>query len=379
VPDELTGRSGEAAEAPPAPPPVSSAPVPAAVPAAGARPPRRPSWVRAALLSLAVLVAGTALGAAGYQLEQSSSVQPPDVTRTAGGWLITARQGREFSGLALDGTRLLWQNGAIIEFLELDRGRLRVLGPGAGMRVTWDPAVDGRYALWFEAERARSLATQAVAYDTRTGRRWSVADVGSVRSYPAMSGALAAWCSARALGSPAINGVRIGTGKSLVVAPGAGVPVVSGSLVVWAKSRTGPFVAKELASGTSWPVTAGLTTGELTGLALAGRTLVWGQESQAGGSGAVAMTTVDGGGTTTLAAGLAGLAGPAYDGATVVWAEQSAAGDRVMARRAGSGDAFVVADADGAVEEVAVSGDTVAWIQRAGASKYSIVVEKLPR
>ena len=100
-----------------------------------------------------------------------------------------------------------------------------------------------------------------------------------------------------------------------MVAPGAGAPVVSGSLVVWAKSWTGPFVAKELASGTSWPVAAGLTTGELTGLALAGRTLVWGQESQASGSGVVAMTAVDGGGTTTLAAGLTGLAGPAYDGA----------------------------------------------------------------
>ena len=33
-----------------------------------------------------------------------------------------------------------------------------------------------------------------------------------------------------------------------------------------------------------------------------------------------------------------------------------------MGRRLGYGDAFVIADVDGAVEEVAVSGDTVAWI-----------------
>ena len=49
-----------------------------------------------------------------------------------------------------------------------------------------------------------------------------------------------------------------------------------------------------------------------------------------------------------------------------------------MARRPGSGDAFVVAAVDGAVTEVAVSGDTAAWIQHTGAS-YAIVLKRLPR
>ena len=69
-----------------------------------------------------------------------------------------------------------------------------------------------RYAIWFEAERQASLATQAIAYDTETGRRWTLGDVGSVHSYPAISGDLAVWCSAKAIGRPAIHGVRIGSG-----------------------------------------------------------------------------------------------------------------------------------------------------------------------
>ena len=165
--------------------------------------------------------------------------------------------------------------------MDLTEGRVLLLGPGPGMRTTWDPAIGERYAIWFEAERQASLAAQAIAYDTQTGRRWTLGDIGSVYSYPAISGDLAVWCSALQLGTPGIHGVRIGSGDRLEVAALYGAPVVSGSLVVWAESWTGPFTAKEIASGTSWPLAAGLTDDKLTGLALAGRTLVWGQSSQA--------------------------------------------------------------------------------------------------
>ena len=187
------------------------------------------------------------------------------------------------------------------------------------------------------------------------------------------------WCSAKAIGKPAIHGVRIGSGAWLEVAPQYGAPVVSGGLVVWAESWTGPFTAKEIASGTSWPVAAGLSSGKLTGLALAGRTLVWGQSSETAGSGVVAAVDVDGGGTTTLASGLTGLAGPAYDGTTVVWGESAASGGRVMGRRLGGGPSFVVAEVDGEVIEVAVSGDTVAWIESSGGAADAIVTARLPR
>ena len=374
--DDLKVRTAAAAPSPTAAPPVLGDPT--AATGAGVEPPRRPSWLRAVVLSLVVLAAGSALGIAWYRVERSASIQPPLVERTADGWKVTARQQRTFSGLALNGDRLLWQNGASIEYLDLASGRLRLLGPGPGMRATWDPAVGDRYAVWFEAEREASLAAQAVAYDTRSGRRWALAEVGSVRSYPAISGDVAVWCSARTIGAPTINGARVGGGETFDVAEGDGAPVVSGSLVVWATSWTGPFVAGEVATGATWPVSASLTGAKLTAIALARRTLVWGQ-GEADGSGVVAAVDVDGGPTTTVASGLSGLAGPSYDGRTVVWAQRTESGHRVMGRRLGEGGAFVVAEAGGAVTEVAVSGADVAWIERTAGSSHAVVVTRLPR
>ena len=355
----------------------------------GARPARRPSWLRALLLSLVILAAGTALGAAGYHWERTYLVQAPEMLRTEDGWRILGRQNRHVSGLGLSGPRLLWQNGPSIEYADLDEGWIRLLGPGAGMSATWDPAIGERYAIWFEAERPQSLAARAVAYDTQSGRRWTVAEIGSVYSYPSLSGDIAVWCSARRIASPSVNGVRIGSGETFEVAAGYGAPVVSGGLVVWATSEAGPFVARELSGGESWPVVVNLSRGPLSAIALAGRTLVWGQASETGGSGVVAAADVDGGDTRRLAAGIAGLAGPAFDGTTVVWAEEDgvAAGGaspvatksyRVMGRRLGGGPAFLVAEVEGSVTEVAVSGSTVAWI---ASSRGTQVIEttELPR
>jgi hypothetical protein len=380
VPDDLThdatGLAAPEAFRPlgePAPAPLDGAPS-----ADAGGPARRPSWLRALLVSVAVLAAGAALGAAAYHYERSASVQPPTVERAGDGWVVTAHQQREFSGIALSAEGLFWQNGAAVEYLELDDGRLRLLGPGPGMRTTWDPAAGERYVVWFEAERQESFAAQAVVYDTETGRRRTFAEVGSVRSYPSLSGDIAVWCSALTVGAPSINGARIGSDTPFEVAAGDGAPVISGSLVVWAQSWTGPFVAAELASGTSWPVTASLSGGRLTGLSLAGRTLVWGQSSEADGSGVVSTVDVDGGGTTVLAKGVTGLSGPAFDGRTVVWSERTPGGDRVMAARLG-GDTYEVAAVDGAVKEVAVSGATVAWIAATTATQYEIVVKRLRR
>ena len=124
----------------------------------------------------------------------------------------------------------------------------------------------------------------------------------------------------------------------------------------------------------------GLSDGKLTAIALAGRTLAWGQAATTPcNSGVVAAASVDGGGTTTLATGLTALAGPAYDGRTVVWGEGTADGGRVMGRRLGGGPAFDVADVNGDVVVVAVSGDTVAWIQSPTAPPTLITTMRLPR
>ena len=359
--------------------PLPLQPLGTASAAPGDHRPRRPSWLRAALWSLVVLVAGSALGAAGYRAERAYSIQLPAVTRAGEDLRIAAHAGRELSGLGLHGSRLIWQDGASIEYMDLGDGDVRLLGPGAGMRATWDPAIGDRYAVWFEAERPASIAAQAVAYDTRTGRRWTLGDVGAVRSYPAISGDLAVWSSAAQAGKPAIWGARIGGRWAIPIADGDGAPVVSGGLVVWARGWTGPFAAREIVSGTTWPVGAAMTTGKLTGMALAGRTLVWGQAADGRTPGLVAAVDVDGGGTTTIARSVDGLAGPSYDGATVVWGERAGSGSRVMGRRPGSGEAFAVASVRGTVTEVAVSGDTVAWIQQTAGRRFSIVVRQLPR
>jgi hypothetical protein len=378
VPDELTPATSPADAATDWPP---NGPAPPAAPLVGAATPDdgRPSWLRAALWSILIIAAGVALGGAGYRLERSYLVQLPAVERTADALRVTARPGHDFGGLAMAGTRLIWQDGASIEYMDSARGEVLLLGPGAGMRVTWQPAVSGRFAVWFEAERQVSIAARIVVYDTGSGRRRALVDVGSVRSFPSLSGDLAVWCSAVRIGRPQILAARIGTGEPLIsLADGDGAPVVSGNLVAWAAGWTGPFYARDISSGSQWPVTASLTSGKLTGLALSGRTLVWGQKSEAAGSGVVSAVDVDGGGQRTMASGVSGLVGPSYDGKTVVWAESAGAGSSVMARRPGSGGAFVVAAVDGAVTDVAVSGDSAAWIQHAG-DTWSILVRKLPR
>jgi hypothetical protein len=382
VPDELTDALAPRSTGAAPEPPVTDPPVPPPVvapPSADGRRPSRPSWLRAALWSLVVLVAGGALGAAGYSAERSAGFPMPVAERTGDGWLIDARGGHELTGLGLDGTRLIWQDGASIEYMDLDRGGLLLLGPGPGMHTTWDPAVGDRYAVWFEAERQASVAAQGVVYDTQTGRRWMRQDIGSVYSYPAVSADLAVWSSAMDLGEPAIWGVRIVGGEpAFQVASGYGAPVVSGGLVVWASSLAGPFTAKELATGSSWRVADGLSNGRVTGLALSGRTLVWGQSGEGERTGVVVACGVDGGPMRTLASGVSGLSGPSYDGGTAVWGEKTASGGRVMARRLGAASAFVVAEVSGTVKEVAVSGGRVAWIEH-DASRYSIVVRSLPR
>jgi hypothetical protein len=355
------------------------------------RPTRRPSWLRAAIWSLVILAAGAALGGAGYKYESSYLIKLPEATRTADGWRLAARSGQDLSGLGLDGSRLIWQDGASIEYMDTSDGDLILLGPGAGMSATWDPAVSDRYAVWFEAERQVSVAARLVVYDTVTGRRWTNGDVGSVRSYPALSGSLAVWCSAVTLGAPAILGSYVAGGEQLIpIADGNGAPVVSGSLVVWAQSWNGPFVASDVPGGSRWPVSTSMTGGKLTGLALSGRTLVWGQGSDASGSGVVAAVDVDGGAQQTVASGISGLVGPAYDGRTIVWAERVGdaptatdsahpyGGFRVMGRRLGDSGPFLVAEVADPVTEVAVSGDTVAWIQTAADSSV-IVLKGVPR
>ena len=379
MPDELRPQPEEPGGAPAAPP--------LAADGSTGRPQRRPSWVRALLYSLIVLIAGSTLGAAGFRLEREYSLRLPKVARVATGWRVTGRRLQQFAGLTLNGTRLLWQNGSAIQYLDLSSGRIRLLGPGPGMRATWAPAVGERYAIWFEAERTGSLAAQAIAYDTGSGRRWTIAEVGSVYSYPAISGDTAVWCTATALAAPRIAGVRIASETLFSVADGSGTPVVSDGLVVWAQGTSGPFTARELTGGPAWSVAPSVSGGRLTGFALSARTLVVGEDTSAGSL--VVAVQVDDGRTSVIASGVNGLVGPAFDGETVVWAErvggaaQAGAsptpfgGYRLMGRRLGGGSAFVIAVTADSVSEVAVSGHVAAWIASDGGTA-SIETTEVP-
>ncbi len=360
----------------PPPPPLAAGP-PAGSPAperpAGSeggrgRPRSRPSWLRAGLVSILVLLVGAVLGTAWFRMERAYSLRPPAVAETTDGWRVIGGPGRRFSGLALNGPRLLWQNGPSIEYLDLTSGKLRLLGPGPGMRSTWAPAVGERYAVWFEADRTGGLAAQVVAYDTGSGRRWPLADIGSVYSYPAVSGETAVWCAAAKIGEPRLGGALISTGAPFDIAPEYGTPVVSDGLVVWARGPSGPFTARELSGGRPWSVAAGTPGGELTGFALAARALVWGQVTPGGDSGSILAAPVDGGEAQAVATGVAGLVGPAFDGRTVVWAERDddASAYRIRGRRLADGPAFTIAAVPGPVTDVAVSGDVAAWLATAG-------------
>ena len=114
------------------------------------------------------------------------------------------------------------------------------LGPRESARATPSGSRPSARRAW---PRTRSPTTR------ESGRRWTVAEVGSVRSYPAISGDVAVWCSAQRIGVPTINGVRVGGGEPFQVASGSGAPVVSGGLVVWAPDWTGPFVGRRIGRG----------------------------------------------------------------------------------------------------------------------------------
>lgn len=383
MPDDLTGHGArpEPDAHPPAEPPST-------------RPPRRPSWRRAALVSLAILAAGATLGTAWYRQERGHDLALPTIERTSSGWRIAVRSPHDVSGLDMDGSRLVWQQGLAIEYADLQGGEVRLLGPGPGMHEGWAPSLQGRYAVWLEAKEQASTAEQVIAYDTSPGRRWTLAEADP-GTCPSVSGDIVVWCSNAEDGEATLHGVRIGSGRAFEVALGAGTPaldagtadlcasVVSGTLVVWATEH-GPFTVTELASGVSRPVIASLSSGWLTGVALAGRTLVWGQATAEPRSGVVAAVDVDGGGTIKLVDGLTGLTGPAYDGRTAVWAQQTSSGYRVMGcrvvgRRIREAGPFVIAVVDGEVGQVAVSGNLVAWIERSRGSTRNIVIMELPK
>jgi len=324
------------------------------------------TWARTLVAAAVVLAVGASVGALSFFVERALWLHPPVTTRSADGWRVESRHGRRFSGLALCGERLIWQNGPSIELLDLAAGKLRLLGPGPGMRATWAPAIGERYAVWFEAVSGKASTADVIAYDSVVGRRWKVAEIGEVYSLPSLSGTTAVWCSANG-SATAVSGVDIVTGERLAIADGYGSPHISQELVVWSAHDAWPLTARDLTSNRTWSVVPAAAGGRFAQIVLAQRVLAWGQPAVGGSATSVMKAGVGGGTTQVVAAAVAGLEGPAFDGTTVAWAQDgpAGAGGVVMARR-GESPAFVVATRSTPILEVVVSGSTVAWLTQQG-------------
>ncbi|MCX6372923.1 MAG: hypothetical protein NTX16_07540 [Actinobacteria bacterium] len=348
------------------------------------------SEARALLLSALVLLAGIALGAAGFFVERGMSTWRPEITRTASGWLVVQTQRTPLGALALGGDSLVWANGPLIVRMDLRSGRLKLLGPGPLARSTWDPAVSQRYVVWFEAGAASAGEASAWVYDSATRRRRQLATLGDVLSLPSASGRRAAWCTTLSDGAPGIVAVDIPTGEQTSVAPEYGIPVIDGDLVTW-PTRTGSagmpaaWALVDVSGGRRWSIVpaATLPNARLLGYDLSGRTLVWAETDPASGRGRVVAENVDDGAADVVAEvndGSSLTAAPSIDGDLVVWAEERAAatGSRVMGRRLGGGPSFIVRDVAGRVLSTAAGGNTVAWLMQRGQTS-TIETAQAPR
>ena len=350
------------------PEPLTPAARPAQPLTLGAGPRRRRSETWALLFAAVVLLAGAALGAGGFLLEQAAANWRPQIVRTQTGWRISEARRLGFRGLALCDGRIAWQDGASILLLDLRSGKAKLLGPGATARATWQPALSELYVVWFEGDRAGASSAEAWTYDVATRRRRQIATVADVLSLPSVSGTRAVWCAAQQ-GKTRIVGVDLSSGKDFAVAAEYGQPLIDGSLVAWARSSGGnpsSFVLADLTQGRSWTVAPGALggAGALTGFDVSGRTLVWGQRNAQTGVGRIVTQNVDTGAASVVAEGAQMATAPSIDGDTVVWAEQTpnAAAYRVMGRRLGGGGSFQIARVGGRVETALVSGGTVAWL-----------------
>jgi hypothetical protein len=343
--------------------------------------PRRPFWRRPLVVALLVLIAGAAMGAAGFAAEQRYVVWHPKITRVSGGWRVAAGQGNHQSGVIMAGDHLAWTQGVYTCVLDLRSGDVSVVGFANGGTSIWPPAIEQRYVAWTESPRDTRGASTVWVYDVERGRR--VAYMASANA--AMSGLahdLLVWYDGS---GPSIVGVTLASGARSVVASSPTLdlpPLASGSLVGWLEAPAGggvDAVVKDLATGTVTRVIlggsgSGLSIGDVQ---LAGGLLVWtqqGERSTSIMSYRVATQT-----TTVVARGDVGS--PATDGSTVVWwtSAVSGVGATIMGARTDGGRPFVVTHLSGWPNGgLAVAGRWVAWTNAGNGNEY-LQTGRLPR
>ena len=345
------------------------APAPPAPLLHGAAPERPHSWGRALLMSGLILLAGSVLGAAGFAFEQSRSTWRPQVAAVNGGWRISTSHGLQLGGSALGGDHLAWEAGPFTLLTDLRSGRSRLLGAAATAGSASAPSMSDRFVVWLQAPAYGGSGAAVWVYDISRGRRTRLGGVQGTSQAPAVSGTTAVWESDGATSAARILGVDLVTGRRFSLGPSGGASqlIISGTLVAWASPRPGPsappvITVVDLADGQRWSIAPypRAQRSDVLGIALAGRTLVWGRSTAAADE--ILTYDLDTAAVRTIAQGV-GRSPLAADGDLVVWAQPSAQGEtRIVGLRLSGGDPFTIAAvAGGTVRNVFLSGETVAW------------------
>lgn len=342
----------------------SSDPACAVGPATSDPPPAREH--RAVLAALLVLVVGALLGAALFFVEQRFTGDRPLLERTEDGWRVASRGTRPFTGMSLAGSRVAWQQGSLIRLLDLESGKLRVLGPGFENRATWEPAASERFVVWFEAESRLMTSGEVWMYDLSSGRRRRVGDTGEVASYPSASGARVVWLEGATDTSLTLQVLHLDTMVRTELPAPYGEPLLSGDRVALRirAGRSGEAVqAIELVDGRTRVAVPPAPQGHsLGGVGISGTRVAWGWTDVTTAVTRVYARSLDDAQTTEVAAAT-GVTGPAIDGVLVVWAQaEKGGGARIMGRRLDGAPAFPIATSELTLRQIAVSAGTVAWL-----------------
>jgi len=389
VPEVLKGAGGAAAP-PPAPP--LAAP-PAAGPALGAAGSGSPSSrfdVRALAWALVVLALGAAFGAGGYWYEQSLASWRPTVTRDGRALQVATPQRLPARDLALGGDNLAWTEGPFTVLVDLRTGHRKLLGTARRAADLQGLSASAEYVAWSVGSPA--AAPGVWVYSAEGRRRQRLPGTEGVRGAPAVSGSRAAWVEA----GPGAGGgeaserlifADLAAGRRSLVTSGPSLewPALAGDLVAWLARPPGrpPVIeVRDLQAQRAWsiaPYAAGQTT--LLGIALAGRTLVW-SRLLPGVGGQVLAYDLDTAAVRVLAS-MPEVSAPAAEGGLAAWAQSDGPGagrsSRVLAVRLPGGAAMAVAEVDGRVVHVAVSGNTVALLVEGGSSFSGIRTVAVPR
>ncbi len=359
-------------DAPPAPP-LADGP-PRDPEAAGGERRRSEAW--ALLAAALVLLAGAALGAAGFTFEQHFLVWHPTVTRVAGGWRVAGQPGLPVGAPVVRGDHLAWSQGPYISVLNLGSGKTTVIDVNS-VGAEESLGMSARYVAWLRQNRNGSSALWA--YDTVRGRRWQVAAQPSgAPSFGEVAVAGNLLATFAASGSR-IVGIDLASGRRSVLASGVQTdlpPLLGDHVVGWvlpaalAGVSSASVCLKDLRNGRTTtlelaPAGSGLRVADVQ---LAGRRLLWLQQGAGSSRATVFAYNVDSAATTTVAQG--SILDPVLGSDFIAWIQPAPAGRgaSLIGRHlaAGLGPAFVLARVASGAASIAVSGRQIAWLAEAG-------------